>query len=110
MYWPDEIREPAFEELDKEVKLRPQEIQMAKSLVENLTDEWTPEEFKDEYREALLEIVEKKVAGEEIEVIEAPEPTKVLDLMEALKESVEKTKKEKAPAKRAATRKKAAAS
>jgi len=110
MYWPDEIREPAFDELDKEVKLRPQEIQMAKSLVENLTDEWTPEEFKDEYREALLEIVEKKVAGEEIEVIEAPEPTKVLDLMEALKESVEKTKKEKAPAKRAATRKKAAAS
>ena len=82
---------------------------MAKSLVENLTDEWNPEEFRDEYREALLEIVEKKVAGEEIEVIEAPEPTKVLDLMEALKESVEKTKK-KAPAKRTATRKKAAAS
>jgi DNA end-binding protein Ku len=109
MYWPDEIREAAFDELDKEVKLRPQEVQMAKSLVENLTDEWNPEEFRDEYREALLEIVEKKVAGEEIEVIEAPEPTKVLDLMEALKESVEKTKK-KAPAKRTATRKKAAAS
>ena len=110
MYWPDEIREPAFEELDKEVKLRSQEVQMARSLVENLTDEWNPGEFKDEYREALLEIVEKKVAGEEIEVIEAPEPTKVLDLMEALKESVEKTKKQKAPAKRTATRKKAAAS
>ena len=110
MYWPDEIREPAFEELDKETKVRPQEVQMAKSLVDNLTDEWNPEEFKDEYREALLGIVEKKVAGEEIEVIEAPEPTKVLDLMEALKESVEKTKKQKAPAKRAATRKKAAAS
>jgi DNA end-binding protein Ku len=110
MYWPDEIRDPAFEELDKEVKLRPQEVQMAKSLVENLTDEWNPEEFRDEYREALLEIVEKKVAGEEIEVIEAPEPTKVLDLMEALKESVEKTKKQKAPAKRTTARKKAAAS
>jgi DNA end-binding protein Ku len=109
MFWPDEIRDPAFDELDKEVKLRPQEVQMAKSLVENLTDEWSPEEFRDEYREALLEIVEKKVAGEEIEVIEAPEPTKVLDLMEALKESVEKTKK-KAPAKRTASRKKAAAS
>jgi DNA end-binding protein Ku len=55
--------------------------------------------------------VEKKVAGEEIEVIEAPEPTKVLDLMEALKQSVESTKKkEKRPAKRAPARKKAAAS
>jgi DNA end-binding protein Ku len=110
MYWPDEIREPAFEELDKDIKIRPQEVQMAKSLVENLTDEWNPDEFKDEYREALMGIVEKKVAGEEIEVIEAPEPTKVLDLMEALKQSVESTKKEKRPAKRAATRKKAAAS
>jgi DNA end-binding protein Ku len=110
MYWPDEIREPAFEELEKETKVRPQEAQMAKSLVDNLTDEWNPEEFKDEYREALLQIVEKKVAGEEIEVIEAPEPTKVLDLMEALKQSVESTKKEKRPAKRATTRKKAAAS
>jgi DNA end-binding protein Ku len=110
MFWPDEIREAAFEELDKDVKIRPQEVQMASSLVENLTDEWNPEEFKDEYREALLSIVEKKVAGEEIEVIEAPEPTKVLDLMEALKQSVESTKKEKRPAKRAATRKKAAAS
>ena len=110
MYWPDEIREPAFEELEKETKVRPQEAQMAKSLVDNLTDEWNPDEFKDEYREALLGIVEKKVAGEEIEVIEAPEPTKVLDLMEALKQSVESTKKEKRPAKRATTRKKAAAS
>jgi DNA end-binding protein Ku len=110
MYWPDEIREAAFEELDKDVKIRPQEVQMASSLVENLTDEWNPEEFKDEYREALLSIVEKKVAGEEIEVIEAPEPTKVLDLMEALKQSVESTKKERRPAKRATTRKKAAAS
>jgi DNA end-binding protein Ku len=111
MYWPDEIREPAFEELDKEIKIRPQEVQMARSLVENLTDEWNPAEFKDEYREALLGIVEKKVAGEEIEFIAAPEPTKVLDLMEALKQSVEATKKEKKqPAKRAAPRKKAAAS
>jgi DNA end-binding protein Ku len=110
MFWPDEIRKPAFEELDKEVKIRPQEVQMARSLIDNLSDDWKPEEFSDEYREALLQIVEKKVAGEEIEVVEAAEPTKVADLMEALKASVEATKKEKEPAKRAGTRKKAAAS
>src|SRR5437588_3104462 len=103
MYWPDEIRAAKFEELDKDAKLRPQEVQMARTLIDNLTEDWHPEEYRDEYREALLEMVEKKVAGEEIEVIEAPEPTKVVDLMEALKASVEKAKKPAAtPAKRAA--------
>ena len=103
MFWPDEIRAAEFEELDKDVKVRPQEVQMAQSLIESLTDEWNPEAFKDEYREALLEIVEKKVAGEEIETIEQPETTKVTDLMEALRASVEAAKgsKKKAPAKRA---------
>jgi DNA end-binding protein Ku len=107
MYWPDEIREAAFEELDKTVKARPQEVQMAESLIENLTDKWDPTRYTDEYREALLEIVEKKVAGEEIEVVEPPEETKVVDLMEALKQSVEATKKEAKPRK-ASGRKKAA--
>ncbi|HZA60743.1 MAG TPA: Ku protein [Actinomycetota bacterium] len=109
MYWPDEIRAAAFEELEKDVKARPQEVEMARSLIDNLTDSWKPEAYTDEYRAALLEIVEKKVAGEEIEVIEAPEPEKVVDLMEALKQSVQATKKkEKKPAKRAPARKKAA--
>lgn len=98
MFWPDEIRAADFEELDKDVTIRPQEIQMARSLIENLTEEFKPEEFRDEYREALLDIVEKKVAGEEIEVVEAPEPTKVVDLMEALKASVAATKQRAAPA------------
>ena len=74
---------------------------MARSLIDNLTEDWNPEQYRDEYREALLEMVEKKVAGEEIEYIEAPEPTKVVDLMEALKASVEAAKKPAAPAKRA---------
>jgi DNA end-binding protein Ku len=100
MFWPDEIRAADFEELDKEVTIRPQEIQMARSLIENLTEEFKPEEFRDEYREALLDVVEKKVAGEEIEVVEAPEPAKVVDLMEALKASVEATKQRAAPAQR----------
>jgi DNA end-binding protein Ku len=98
MYWPDEIRPAEFEELEKDVKIRPQEVQMAQSLIENLSDEWDPSAFRDEYREALLEIVEKKAAGEEITVIEEAEPAKVVDLMEALKASVEAAKKGKAPA------------
>jgi DNA end-binding protein Ku len=108
MYWPDEIRATEFEELDKEVKVRPQEVQMAESLIENLTDEWDPTQYKDEYREALLEIVEKKAAGEEITVVEEPEPTRVVDLMEALKASVEAAKKGKQPAAAKAAPKKAA--
>jgi DNA end-binding protein Ku len=115
MFWPDEIRASEFEALDKKVDARPQEVQMAKGLIENLTDSFDPDQFKDEYREALLEIVDKKVAGEEIEVIPEAEPTRVVDLMEALKASVEATKKGAAAAapaarKKATTRKRAKAS
>src|SRR5437870_2396624 len=110
MFWPDEIRATEFEILDKDVKIRPQEVEMARSLIDNLTQEFHPEEFKDEYREALLRIVEKKIAGEEIEVLPEAEPTKVVDLMEALKASVEATKKKTAaPAKKPASRAKKAA-
>jgi DNA end-binding protein Ku len=111
MFWPDEIRGADFEVLDKKVTIRPQEVQMAKSLIENLTDEFKPEEFKDEYREALLGIIEKKVAGEEIELVKEPEETKVVDLMEALKASVEATKQKTASTQKrstARTRKRAA--
>jgi DNA end-binding protein Ku len=103
MFWPDEIRATDFDVLDKETPIRPQEIEMARSLIENLSDDFHPEQFHDEYREGLLQIVEKKVAGEEIEVVPEPEPTKVVDLMQALKASVEATKKKAAP-KKAATR------
>jgi len=111
MFWPDEIREAEFEELDKSVKLRPQEVQMAQTLIENLTEDWNPEQYRDEYREALLGIVEKKAAGEEIVVLEPAEEAKVVDLMEALKASVEAAKKRTQPAtkKAPARRKKAAA-
>ncbi|MFL5799546.1 MAG: Ku protein [Actinomycetota bacterium] len=118
MFWPDEIREAEFEELQQPVKLRPQEVQMAQALIENLTEDWQPEQFKDEYREALMEIVDKKAAGEEIVVAEPEEEAKVVDLMEALKASVDAAKKKptKAASKKSAasgsgarTRKKAAA-
>jgi DNA end-binding protein Ku len=97
MYWPDEIRATEFEELEKDVKVRAQEVQMAQTLIENLSDDWDPTAYKDEYREALMGIVEKKAAGEEITVVEEAEPARVVDLMEALKASVEAAKKGRKP-------------
>ena len=94
MYWPDEIREADFGGVDVSAKVRGQELEMAKQLIESLSGEWNPEEYSDEYREALLQIVEAKLNGQEIEVV-APEPTaKVVDLMEARKASVAAAKKE----------------
>jgi DNA end-binding protein Ku len=92
MFWPDEIRTPGFEVLDESVELRPQEIRMARSLIDSLTDAFEPEEFTDEYRAALEELVQKKVQGEEITYTEEAEPSKVVDLMEALRASVEAAK------------------
>jgi DNA end-binding protein Ku len=92
MHWPDEIREPEFEELDKSVEIRSQELAMAKSLIENLTDHFQPEEFHDAYRERLEEAVKAKIEGLEVAVAPTKEPTQILDLMEALKASVEATR------------------
>ncbi len=97
MYWPDEIRAADFGDVDvSKVKVRPQELEMAKALIENLTSGWSPEEFTDEYREALLKIVEAKMSGEEIEMVAAEPTAKVVDLMEALKASVDAAKKKSA--------------
>ena len=93
LHWPDEIR--STEELNLEdVKLSPAEIKMAESLVEMMAMQFDPTDFKDEYREAVEQIVEAKVAKRQI--VEAPEPeaeTTVVDLMAALKASVEKARK-----------------
>jgi DNA end-binding protein Ku len=102
MYWPDEIRAADFDTIHEDGKVRDQELDMARSLIANLTETWNPEAYRDEYREALLEIVEKKIAGEEIEVVAEAAPTRVVDLMEALKASVEavKTRSTAPPAKK----------
>jgi DNA end-binding protein Ku len=94
MYWPDEIRAMDFGGVDvTKVKVRDQELDMAKSLIESLTGAWSPEQFTDDYRVAMLGIVEKKIAGEEIEIVAAEPTAKVVDLMEALKASVAAAKK-----------------
>ena len=115
MHWPDEIRSPEFEELDKKARVSDAEVKMARQLVQQLSSEFKPEEFEDEYRKSLEELVQQKVEGQEIAVAAAPEeePTKVVDLMEALKASVAEAKKRKGAsgdgAKKKTTRKKASA-
>ncbi|HZD79846.1 MAG TPA: Ku protein [Actinomycetota bacterium] len=116
MYWPDEVRAADFDTLSTDGTVRPQEVEMAKTLIENLTEPWNPESFRDEYREGLQEIVDKKVAGEEIEEVPEAAPSRVVDLMEALKASVEAAKKKTPPsaakpsgAKKSAAKKKSTA-
>jgi DNA end-binding protein Ku len=89
MFWPDEIREASFDELDEDVELRPQELKMARSLIDSLTDDFEPKDLHDEYRAALEDLISKKVQGEEITYAEPAEPSKVVDLMDALRASVE---------------------
>ncbi len=94
MYWPDEIRAAEFEELESEFEIRKEEVDMAASLIDNLTRPFAEDEFVDHTREQIEELAAKKVAGEEIVAVESsPEPTKVVDLLDALKASVEATKK-----------------
>jgi DNA end-binding protein Ku len=110
MFWPDEIRAPRFDELDEEVELRPQEIKMARSLIDSLTDEFEPKDFQDEYRAALEDLIRKKVQGEEITYAEPAEPSKVVDLMDALRASVEAAQASKPASDRGGSRAKSRSS
>ena len=95
MIWPDEVREAAFAFLDENVDLRPQERAMAESLVASMAGDFDPDVYSDDYREALQQVIEAKIEGRE--VIETPqaEPTagNVVDLMAALRASVEAAKR-----------------
>jgi DNA end-binding protein Ku len=92
--WPDEIRSTeGLKGLDGDVKINPKELEMAKALIESLADSFDPSRYKDEYREAVMRVVQAKVDGEVIEAPSAPQTAKVMDLMEALRASVEAAKK-----------------
>ncbi len=97
MMWPDEVRTPDFGFLDDEPTVRPQEMRMAESFIEAMADEFQPESYVDEYRTALLEVVEAKVQGAEITKAPEVEPDEgtVVDLMEALRRSVAEAKKQR---------------
>ena len=95
--WPDEIR--SMDELnlpEQAVKINDKEVKMATSLIENLSDEFKPERYTDDYKAAFQELLERKLKGQPIT---GPAPTRaapVMDLMAALKASVEATRRGKA--------------
>jgi DNA end-binding protein Ku len=99
MLWPDEVRAPEFGFLDEEVDVRPQELQMAGSLIETLSGEFDPDEYHDHYREALQEVIDAKVAGRDVvtPAAEKQETGAVVDLMAALRASVDAAKKGRTP-------------
>ncbi len=90
MHFPDEVRSVAGLTGIAQPELRPQEIEMATGLIESLTMPFTPERFENEYRKALLERIEAKIAGAPPEELgPAPEQGRVVDLMEALRASIQ---------------------
>ena len=97
LYWPDEVR--ALGELDlpdEEPEIKPAEKKMAAQLIEAMTGEFDPANYRDEYREALMQVIESKIEGRETVEIETPEePTKLVDLMAALQASVNAATKER---------------
>jgi DNA end-binding protein Ku len=94
MLWPDEVRTPDFGFLDEDIDVRPQELAMAGSLIETLSGDFDPSQYTDSYREALQEVIEAKIAGHEVKQPEQAQPTAgtVVDLMAALRASVEAAK------------------
>ena len=95
MFWPDEIRSTGALDLPegREATVRAKELQMARSLVESLADKFRPESYTDAYRTALEDLIERKMRGETRNARRRKPDAKVIDLMEALKASVDEAKK-----------------
>jgi DNA end-binding protein Ku len=93
MYYADEIRKP--EKVSVKGDLRSAEVDMAKSLIENLSEPFKPEKYDDTYRKELLELLRAKAKGKKLPEPSDEGPGEVIDLMAALRESVERTKKQR---------------
>ena len=96
MYYADEVRKP--EALDGKVgsaQLRKPEVEMAKSLVDNLSAPFKPDKYDDTYRKELLDLIRAKAKGQPLPEPQEEEAGEVVDLMAALRESVERTKKQR---------------
>ena len=117
MHFADELADSGKLHIPKKIEVGKREMNMAKSLIDSMSSKWNPEKYKDDYREALMEVIEEKVevGGKEIEEKpkKAPKPTKVIDLVSVLQKSLEQTgakktataksrRKQKQPAKKAA--------
>jgi DNA end-binding protein Ku len=91
MYYADEVRKP--EKVNGRTRVQKAEVEMAKSLVENLSGSFRPERYDDTYRKALLDLIRAKAKGKELPEPAEEEEGEVIDLMEALRASVQETKK-----------------
>jgi DNA end-binding protein Ku len=109
LYYHNEVKSAgAFDELKEKASIGPADLKLAKQLVDNVSGEFDLSEFRDEYREKLLEIIKAKVAGEDLVVAPQVEVGKVINLMEALKKSVAQTTLKRKPMARAQRAKKVA--
>ena len=114
LYYAEDLRSRAeIDEAVQDTEVNDAELAMALQLVESLSGEWAPDEYGNDHRRALREMLEAKLAGQEIARPEPVAPVPVVDLMEALRQSVAQAQGQREPAKRsrasAATRKRAAA-
>jgi DNA end-binding protein Ku len=95
MHFADELADPGKLHVPKKTGVGKREMNMAKSLIDSMSSKWNPEKYKDDYRKALMEVIEKKVeaGGKEIEEKpkKTPKPTKVIDLVSVLQKSLEET-------------------
>jgi DNA end-binding protein Ku len=93
LLWPDEVRAPDFKFLDEDVDIRSQELKMAASLIDTMTEDFDPSLYKDAYREALEALVQAKIEGNEVvrpagTAVPAGAPGGPADLTETLRASV----------------------
>jgi DNA end-binding protein Ku len=66
LLWPDEVRKPDFAFLDEDIEVRSQELKMAASLIDTMTEDFDPDQYHDDYREALEEVIRAKVEGNDL--------------------------------------------
>jgi len=99
MHFADELADSEKLHVPKKLEVGKREMNMAKSLIGSMTSKWQPDKYKDDYRDALMDVIEEKVeaGGKEIEERpkKAPKPTKVIDLVSVLQKSLEQTGAEK---------------
>lgn len=92
LLWPDEIRAAEFPALEEDVKIRPQELAMAASLIDSMATDYDPEQYEDDYQIQLQQLIEAKATGgtafPEAAEDEGDEDDEVADLLAALRASV----------------------
>lgn len=99
MFYPDEIRQISqVPNLPEQPQVNEKELTMARMLIDQLSTPFEPEKYTDEYRARLLDLIQHKVAGEEIKVVPEQRKTNVIDLMAALQASLDAAKPQPAAA------------